>query len=198
MLSRPRFGPLSTLRSLPKQRPNALARRTLIAAPRPGSGPLMQRRPDRALPPLLTPLTSRTWLTTLPLFLLICTASALAIFNYQKTSSSVVASTLYALRTNARARALLGDEVYFASQIPWIHGEMNQLQGRVDVWFWVKGTRGRGVMRFRSERVGGRMGRFETLEWSLEVEGAEGGRISLLEDGDPFAKQDGGQGDGGA
>ena len=34
---------------------------------------------------------------------------------------------------------------------------MNQVQGRVDIGFGVKGTRGRGWMRFRSERRG-RMG----------------------------------------
>ena len=31
---------------------------------------------------------------------------------------------------------------------------MNQLHGRVDIGFGVKGTRGRGWMRFRSIRVG--------------------------------------------
>ena len=80
------------------------------------------------------------------------TASVLAIFNYQKQSSSVVSSTLYALRTNQQAREILGDEIYFAHQIPWIKGEINQLHGRIDVSFWVKGTKGRGLMRFKSER----------------------------------------------
>lgn len=45
------------------------------------------------------------------------------------------------------------------------------MQGRVDLWWWVKGDKGSGKMRFRSERVGGRMGGFVTREWSLEVEG---------------------------
>ena len=62
-------------------------------------------------------------------------------------------STLYALRTNPKVRDVLGDEVYFASKIPWIAGEMNQMQGRIDISFWVKGTKGvKGKMRFRSVR----------------------------------------------
>ncbi|KAF2771214.1 cytochrome oxidase complex assembly protein [Teratosphaeria nubilosa] len=180
---RPRLRP----QSLSKPRTTPAATRTLIAAPRPNSGPLMERRADRALPTLSTS-TSR-WQRTLPLFALLMVASSLAIFNYQKTNSSVVSSTLYALRTSPKAREVLGDNIYFASQVPWIRGELNQLQGRIDVWFWVKGTRGRGVMRFRSLREG-RAGYFETLEWSLQPEGS-GEKISLLEAAgrDPFQQE---------
>ena len=124
--------------------------RTLIAAPRSNSGPLMSRRPDRALPAI--PSSSLRWAKTLPLFLAILTVSTLAIFNYQKASSSIVNSTLYALRTSPRARELLGDEIYFRDKIPWIWGEMNQLHGRIDIGFGVKGTRSKGWMRFRSVR----------------------------------------------
>lgn len=175
MLPRLRLRPTGTITSLTQNaipKPSS-SRRTLIAAPKPNSGPLMTRRADRSLPSLSTRPSARTWLTTLPLFLAICTGSALAIFNYQKTSSSVVSSTMYALRCNKLGRELLGDEVQFGSQVPWIHGELNQLQGRVDLWWWVKGDKGSGKMRFRSERVGGRMGGFVTREWSLEV----GGRV---------------------
>lgn len=91
--------------------------------------------------------------------------SALGIFNYQKASSSIVASTLYALRTSDIGRSELGDEIYFRDMWPWIWGEMNQLHGRVDITFGVKGTRGRGVMRFKSERRG-RMGKVcASTEW---------------------------------
>lgn len=76
----------------------------------------------------------------------------LGIFNYQKQSSSIVSSTLYALRTSPRAREILGDEIYFAQQIPWISGEMNQLHGRINISFWVKGTKAQGKMKFRSIR----------------------------------------------
>lgn len=124
-------------------------RRTMISAPGPNTGPLMERRADRELPTINT---GRRWLRTLPIFVVAVGAAMLGIFNYQKSSSSVVSSTLYALRTSPRAREILGDEIYFAQQIPWISGEMNQLHGRIDISFWVKGTKGKGKMRFRSIR----------------------------------------------
>ena len=137
---------------------------TTTPAPKPGSGPLMSRRSDRELPSIES---SRRWLRTVPVFIAIMTVSALAIFNYQKASSSVVSSTLYALRTNKQARELLGDEIYFASKVPWIRGEMNQLHGRIDIKFWVKGTKKKALMRFHSERKQ-RMGFVSWAELSLK------------------------------
>lgn len=110
-------------------------------------------------------------------------AASIAIFNYQKSSSSVVTSTLYALRTSPKAREYLGDEIYFLQQIPWISGEMNQLHGRINIAFKVKGTKGTAIMRFASHRPGPRA-MFETTEWSLET--SDGKMIDLLEGGDPF------------
>lgn len=109
----------------------------------------MERRADRELPTINN---SKGWLKTLPIFVVAVGAAMLGIFNYQKSSSSVVSSTLYALRTSPQAREILGDEIYFAQQIPWISGEMNQLHGRIDISFWVKGTKGQGKMRFKSVR----------------------------------------------
>lgn len=148
--------PLRPSLSLPKPAPPPTHNRTLIAAPGPNTGPLMTRRSDRALPPVPQPW--RVWARTLPVFLLIMTVSALGIFNYQKSSSSVVAAALYALRTSESGRRELGDEIYFRDKVPWIWGEMNQLHGRVDIQFAVKGTRGSGMMRFRTVRRG-RMGK---------------------------------------
>lgn len=165
-------------------KPTHTPTRTLIAAPKPNSGPLLSRRPDRALPSLTPP---RRWLRSLPLFFALIAGSTAAIFNYQKQSSSVTTSTLYALRTNPEARAILGDEIYFASQIPWISGELNQLHGRIDISFGVKGTRGRGRMRFRSERRG-RRGFFETLEWSLTTEDGRVVQLYKPEGPDPFKR----------
>ncbi|KAI4846318.1 DUF1783-domain-containing protein [Aureobasidium sp. EXF-8845] len=161
---------------------NLPKRRTLIAAPKPNSGPLMERRADRALPDM-TP--SKSWMITAPLFLAAMAASTLAIFNYQKQNSSVVTSTMYSLRTNTVAREILGDEVYFASKIPYIGGEINQLHGKIDVVYWVKGTRQEAKMRFKSHRKT-RMGIFETTEWSLEL--VDGTVIDLLKttESDPF------------
>ncbi|KAK0740986.1 cytochrome oxidase complex assembly protein 1-domain-containing protein [Schizothecium vesticola] len=158
------------------------ARRTLVSAPRPGSGPLMERRSDRELPDLPTTNRLLNW-RTLPLFLALLAAASVAIFNYQKLSSPVIAGTLYALRTSPLAREYLGDEVSFAADIPWISGGMNQVKGRIDVSFRVKGTRARGTMRFVSRRPSPR-GVFETDEWSLTTD--DGRRIDLLDGGDPF------------
>ncbi|KAI9749934.1 MAG: hypothetical protein M4579_006669 [Chaenotheca gracillima] len=151
-------------------------RRSLVAAPRPGSGPLMDRRGDRELPDL--PPRIPKLVRTLPIFIALMTISSLFIFNYQKSSSSVVASTLYALRTSERARKALGNEVYFAHKIPWIWGELNQLHGRIDISFRVKGTKGQGMMRFESKRPE-RAGSFKTYVWSLEMD--DGTKIQLLE-----------------
>ncbi len=120
---------------------------------------------------------------TLPIFLAVLVSSTLAIFNYQKSSSSVVSSTMYALRTSPKAREYLGDEIYFAHKMPWIWGEMNQLHGRIDIHFSVKGTKQSGIMRFKSFRAT-RQGMFETTEWSLET--PEGEKINLLDGSDPF------------
>ncbi|KAI0205753.1 DUF1783-domain-containing protein [Astrocystis sublimbata] len=159
---------------------NIVQRRTLVSAPKPGDGPLMERRPDRELPNV----NEFRWLRTFPIFVVLIVISSLAIFNYQKLSSPVVASTLYSLRTNKRARELLGDEIYFKHQIPYISGEMNQIRGRIDIQFSVKGTRSTGVMRFASNRPSPK-GMFETVEWTLEM--PDGTRVDLM-DGqeDPF------------
>lgn len=90
----------------------------------------------------------------MPLFAVAVGASMLAIFNYQKSSSSVVTSTLYSLRISQKAREMLGDEIYFAHKIPWISGEMNQLHGRINISFKVKGTKAEGTVRFKSTREG--------------------------------------------
>lgn len=146
MFTRPGISSIRLARSVFR---NVAPRRTMTAAPKPGEGPLMSRRSDRELPSIQS---SRRWLRSVPIFAAVMISSTLAIFNYQKASSSVVSSTLYALRTNPQARELLGDEIYFASKFPWIRGEMNQLHGRIDIKFWVKGTRAKALMRFKSER----------------------------------------------
>ena len=146
----PRLFSRSCISSHPILRPLRIQRRTLIAAPSPNDGPLLTRRSDRALPEI--PSSRKLWLKTLPIFLSIITLSTLAIFNYQKASSSIVNATLYALRTSETGKRELGEQVYFRDKFPWIWGEMNQLHGRIDISFGVKGTKGKGVMRFKSVR----------------------------------------------
>ena len=55
---------------------------------------------------------------------------------------------------------------------------MNQVHGRIDVSFWVSGTKGKGKTRFVSRRLK-RGGFFETLEWSLIME--DGTTVQLLD-----------------
>lgn len=61
---------------------------------------------------------------------------------------------------------------------------MNQLHGRIDIEFQVKGNARQATMKFRSFRKGGRQGMFETEEWSLV--GPDGEKIDLLDRGDVF------------
>ena len=142
----------------------------------------MTRRADRELPDIAT---ANRWKRSIPIFLLILGASTFGLLNYQKLQSSVVASNLYALRTNPTARELLGDEIYFASKVPWVRGSINQVQGKIDISFSVKGTKAKGLMRFISRRTS-RMGFFETQEWSLTLD--DGTKVQLLEESgpDPF------------
>ncbi|KAL4801295.1 cytochrome oxidase complex assembly protein 1-domain-containing protein [Aspergillus unguis] len=170
---------------LPSTTTRLAPRRTLIPAPAANSGPITERRADRELPNIKP--EGRKWLRTLPIFAVVVGAAMLGIFNYQKSSSSVVNSTLYALRTSPRAREILGDQIYFAQKIPWISGEMNQLHGRINISFWVKGTKSQGKMRFKSIRPD-RMSFFRTEEWSLETE--DGTVVQLLENNyDPFRQE---------
>ncbi|CAM1510443.1 Fc.00g007780.m01.CDS01 [Cosmosporella sp. VM-42] len=177
-LVRRRLAAALKARSVPAR---TVQRRCFTPAPKAGDGPLMSRRADRELPDIDE--VRFRWRRTLPIFLAIVTTCSVAIFNYQKMSSPVVSSTLYALRTSPEARAVLGDEVYFKHQIPWIHGEMNQLHGRIDIWFSVRGSKTTGVMRFASNRATSK-GFFETTEWSLTTD--DGTRLDLLDISDPF------------
>jgi cytochrome c oxidase assembly factor 1 len=167
----------------------------LIPPPKDGEI-LLERRPNRALPPYVyiktltkcpvhtnikcsvPPLISPQVLKTFPLFVIAMVITTGAFFNYQKQESSVVTSTLYALRTNPAVRELLGDEIYFASKYPWIKGEINQVHGRIDINFWVKGTRRQGKVRLRCRRRG-RGGLYATQEWSLTMD--DGERVELYD-----------------
>lgn len=140
--------------------------RKVVIPPRHSRNTIASRDPDRPLPPLPTTALKR-WGTTLPIFALIIGLSAAAIFNYEKSSSSVVNSTLYALRTNPQARELLGDEIYFRDKIPWIWGELHPMRGTIDVGFAVKGTKEAGFMRFKSLRRGGKSGKVGSISLML-------------------------------
>jgi len=155
----------------------------LVSAPSPGQGPLLERRSDRELPDIEK--NGMRWLRTGPIFLAMLVGSALVIFNYQKSSSSIVASTMYSLRTSPKAREYLGDNIYFGHKMPWIWGDMDPLHGKIDIEFKVKGNANSGTVRFRSFRAT-RQGVFVTTEWSLEMDNGE--KLDLLDGTDPFEK----------
>ncbi|KAL7950911.1 cytochrome oxidase complex assembly protein 1 domain-containing protein [Trichoderma barbatum] len=159
----------------------AVQRRWMTPAPKPGDGPMMSRRADRELPDVGQ--VSHGWRRTMPLFLAVVAVCSVTIFNYQKSSSPIISSTLYALRTSPEANRLLGDEIYFKHQIPWISGEMNQVKGRIDISFSVRGSKAAGVMRFASHRPSSKS-LFETTAWSLKLE--DGTMVDLLDGNDPF------------
>ncbi|KAF3936482.1 hypothetical protein ABW19_dt0208973 [Dactylella cylindrospora] len=170
--------PISISQSLRRPPSSIASRRTAIAAPKEGGPPLLERRVDRELPDV-TP--SRSYLIHFPLFLLSMYIAANILFNYQRSSSSVVSSTLYALRVNPEAREVLGDEIVFkAKTIPWIYGTMDQLRGRIDISYKVRGTKGVGTVYFTSVREGGRAGKFKTQRWALEL--PDGQVLNLLVD----------------
>ncbi|KAI5778222.1 cytochrome oxidase complex assembly protein 1-domain-containing protein [Geopyxis carbonaria] len=150
--------------------------RRLVTAPHEGGIPFTERRNDRELPDLKS--SRRSYIVSIPLFLLAVGGSALAIFNYQKSSSSVVASSLYALRVHDEARKILGEEIQFKHKFPWISGPLNQFGGIIDISYDVKGTKGEGTMHFKSTRKG-RMGLFETETWKLKLK--NGTELCLLE-----------------
>lgn len=167
---------VTSRRTLTSSRP----RRHPTATNAPARPDHLERIANRPLPSLSQLSNSRRWLTTIPIFIAILTGSALGIFNYQKVSSPIIAALLYSLRTNATVREELGDEVYFADQFAWVWGTINLVQGRVDVSFRVKGTKGKGMCNFKARRTGSRAEMFKTQEWSLAMD--DGRVIHLLED----------------
>ncbi len=124
------------------------------------------------------PRFSRQVVYSFPFFALAMALAIIGFFNFQKQESSVVSSTLYALRTNPLVRQELGNEIYFASRFPWIRGEINQMRGLIDIEFWVKGTKSSGQVSLKCKRRG-RNGYYVTSEWSLTM---EDGRVLHLYD----------------
>jgi cytochrome c oxidase assembly factor 1 len=163
----PRRNPLPrSLRPLrPSQSTSHLPRRTYTPAPTATSGPLLSRRADRALPALAS--INNPWHTWrhAPLVAVLLLVGGAAVFNYEKLNHSVVGSSLYALRVHPRSREVLGDEVYFAQRIPWIWGSIDPMHGCIDVRFGVKGSRRKGMMRFRAVR--GKGDEFVSFVWGV-------------------------------
>ncbi|OZJ02157.1 hypothetical protein BZG36_04630 [Bifiguratus adelaidae] len=98
--------------------------------------------------------------------------------NYQRLNSSVVDGTLFTVRYNDHVQELLGAHVDYADKWPWISGTVNNLKGKVDIRFWVKGDRGvRGRVHFAANRVGSQ---WKTQEFTLTTEGPDTQCINII------------------
>ncbi|CDR37246.1 CYFA0S01e08856g1_1 [Cyberlindnera fabianii] len=131
---------------------------------------------DRELP---NPLKDRTYrrVQFVGFWVLMGVASVL-MFNYEKTNSPIVTTTLHFLRRSKIVREVLGDEIDFASIYPWISGELNQVKGVVNITFDVKGSKQQGTISLKADRAN-RHHDFLIHEWSLTVGDT---KLDLLDD----------------
>ncbi|KAI5955080.1 hypothetical protein KGF54_001641 [Candida jiufengensis] len=97
------------------------------------------------------------------------TLSCIFIFNYEKSSSPIVNSTLYFLRRSTIGTDALGSNIEFASNWPWIWGKLNTVQGIIDIKFKVKGSDQKGWVILNATRES-KMHPFEIHRFILEVD----------------------------
>lgn len=95
------------------------------------------------------------------------------IFNYEKTRSPIINSTLYFLRRSSVAKEELGEGINFASSWPWISGELNTVKGRIDIEFQVKGTKQNGTLKLKAERESKQVG-FQVDHFVLVCDNKQG------------------------
>lgn len=91
------------------------------------------------------------------------------IFNYEKSSSPIINSTLYFLRRSTIAQDALGKNIEFASSWPWIWGKLNTVQGAIDVKFKVKGDDQKAWVLLNATRES-KMHPFQVHKFALEVD----------------------------
>ena len=91
------------------------------------------------------------------------------IFNYEKSSSPIVNSTLYFLRRSTIAHEAIGKKIEFASSWPWIRGKLNTVQGIIDIKFKVKGDEQEAWVILHATRES-KMHPFEVHKFALEVD----------------------------
>lgn len=108
-------------------------------------------------------------------------AALAIIFNYEKTESPIISNTFYHLRRSPRTRELLGENIEFDGLMPWVHGELNQVAGKVNIRFNIRGSKGtKAVVRLVANKDN-EFKEFLIREWSLT---ADDEQIDLLEEGD--------------
>lgn len=101
-------------------------------------------------------------------FTAVIAAALTIIFNYEKTESPIISNTLYHLRRSPATADILGENIEFDGIIPWVHGELNQVAGNVNIRFNIKGSKNAGVVRLIADRETP-LDEFLIHEWSLTV-----------------------------
>ncbi|CAI5759099.1 unnamed protein product [Candida verbasci] len=100
------------------------------------------------------------------------TLSCLIIFNYEKTQSPIVTSTLFYLRRNKQVENLLGSGIDFAYSWPWISGKLNTVQGLIDIKFKIKGNKNDGYLKLKANRES-KLHPFNVENFSIEIDGKD-------------------------
>lgn len=88
-------------------------------------------------------------------FICVVTVAFLMIVNYEKMSSPMIGSTMHFMRRSPEVKQLLeSKDIDFDSIFPWIKGTLNQVQGKIDVSFNVKGVQSGmvGTVRLIADR----------------------------------------------
>ncbi|SCU85682.1 LAFA_0D17106g1_1 [Lachancea sp. 'fantastica'] len=105
----------------------------------------------------------------LGLFVVAIGVSLACIFNYEKTQSPIVSNSLYHMRRSQAIRDLLGDSIDFDGLVPWVFGDLNQVAGRVNISFYIKGSKNvQGVVKLVADRENKHQ-EFLIHDWSVTV-----------------------------
>ncbi|SCV06227.1 LANO_0H24894g1_1 [Lachancea nothofagi CBS 11611] len=116
----------------------------------------------------------------LGLFAVAITVSLACIFNYEKTQSPIVSNSLYHMRRSQAIRDLMGDSIDFDGLVPWVYGNLNQVAGKVNISFYIRGSKDvQGIVKLVADRENKHQ-EFLIHDWSVSV-GDE--TIDLLAEG---------------
>ncbi|VEU19955.1 DEKNAAC100735 [Brettanomyces naardenensis] len=111
----------------------------------------------------------------------VCMSIAVAgIFQYERISCAAMNATMYYLRRSQLARQHLGNEITYSGIIPYISGDLNTMQGRINIKTKVEGDHGKAVMHLKAGRSQNE--KFRIDEWTLVTE--DGVVLDLLHDDD--------------
>lgn len=117
-------------------------------------------------------------------FCILMGVSVFGIVKYEEANSPVVSSTLYTLRRSPKGHDVFGDNIQFASLLPWISGSLSAGRGVVDFEYSVRGDKGSGRVHFCSVRDP-YLNKYVVQDWSIV--GPNGESVPLMdEDFHPF------------